>query len=79
MKIVKIIWMDTISTDGWFSNEEALKWVKDDIGEIHDVGYLLEKNKDYVVISPSYSYKVNQYDYLKKIPTKVIKKIITIK
>jgi len=68
MKKVEIKWIDALSNDGWFTKEDAIKWANDDKGLIIDIGFLVHKTKDWVLISPSYSEITEQHGYLKKIP-----------
>ena len=73
-KIVYIEWLDALSKDGWVNEEEKEKWCKDkDV--VMDVGFLLIKDKEITIIAQSISGATGHYGYLKKIPTKCIKKL----
>lgn len=71
-KIYYIEWLDALSRDGWLDVEEAKTWwKKKDL--IEDVGFLVKKDKDVVIIAQSISQATGDYGYLKKIPIKTIK------
>lgn len=50
-KLVKIGWADAIENENtWHTLEEATQWHKDDDWIVHQTGWLLEENKDYIVL-----------------------------
>ena len=52
MQLVKIGWADAIENlNGWHTLEEALEWAKDDNWIVHQVGWILEETKDYILLS----------------------------
>jgi len=55
-KLIKIGWADAIENqDGWHTLEEAQEWHKDDDWIVHQVGWILEETKDYIVLFNKYN------------------------
>jgi len=75
IQLVKVEWVDALSKDGWYYVDEAIDWAKKPFEEVVDVGWLLKKTKTYILLSPSFSNTTNQFDYIKKIPLGIIKRI----
>lgn len=76
MKIVKVEWVDSYSTDSWVSNDDVIK----EMGYKYvmtTVGYLFKTTKDGVIICQSYN--DTMVSGLLHIPKECIKKIETIK
>jgi len=71
--MIYVEWIDALSRDGWINAEDTEAWFKD-IDMVCDVGFLIIKTKEYIVLAQSYSSATEQYGYLKKIPLSSIKK-----
>jgi len=50
-KLVKVKWIDTFSEECWVDIKGAKKWAKEDDGVCNTRGWLLEKNKKYIIIA----------------------------
>ena len=72
MKVVYIEWLDSYGISGWHDYDCL------DVPACKSIGYLLEENKDKVVICQSYSEAGQKYSIL-AIPKCSIKKRKTIK
>ena len=65
--IVRVVWLDSGYSSGWVRNGRKQKLCK-----ITSVGYLLKKNKNRVVISPSINIKGGQHFGPISIPRSVV-------
>ena len=80
MKLIYLKWKDACSNSGWFTKEEALKWAKDSIWVVEQVGWLLEENKEYIILigrqDGDRDEKTRSLGMLQKIPkTWIVKRI----
>jgi len=70
--LVRIEWIDACSNSGWFTEKEMLKWANDHSNyRCENVGYLITKTKDYIVVASRISQnndEERQYGNLQKIP-----------
>ena len=83
-RLIQIGWADAIENlDGWHTKAEALGWAKDDDWSVHQVGWVLEENKDYILLSNKQNDasggRDSHFGGLFKIPKPWIKYIKTIK
>ena len=54
-KIVLVMWEDIISTDdNWRTPDEGLDWSASEQSIVRQIGYLLDKDENYVTICSSY-------------------------
>ncbi len=52
---VYVEWEDIIATNGeWRSPGEAKAWNKETSGLVHQLGFIVAKNEDYVILTESY-------------------------
>jgi len=50
-KLVKVKWIDIFSEGVWKTIDEAKEWAKENDGTCYTTGWLLEKNKKYIIIA----------------------------
>jgi len=66
------------SNDGWHHPSDLKTWGESGDGIVHTFGFLLEKTKEYFLVSPSVAEKndfsCEQYNFLLKIPRGCVKK-----
>lgn len=80
--IVYIEWCDAMAyLDTWTSTDDAIEWSKSNEGMVKQVGYLISKDKDHILLASRIGFINTDEPELGgvfKIPTKWVKKIITI-
>ena len=81
--LVYIEWEDAISNSGWFDQEEFDDWKNNKGFIVHEVGWIIEENKTYIVLASRYHPQDNdkygstsKWGMLQKIPKTWIKKHI---
>lgn len=76
MKIVKVLWEDTMSYDDWCKTEDATK--EEGWNSYHEtVGFLLKKTKTHTyVVSTLNSPKKDRSSGVWRFPNKIIKKVV---
>jgi len=76
--MIYLQWADATSPhDAWWTEEQALRWAKNDSYWIEQIGFLIEENRDYILLATSRSTTSSsdapeteiQYGHLQKIPT----------
>jgi hypothetical protein len=54
-KLVYVLWEDITQTDSsWRDLEEALDWSNSEVSLVHQVGFLLDKDENYITLICSY-------------------------
>jgi len=74
-KIYKITWRDIAGGKNWMSESEALRWGKKQFKlEYYTVGYILYKDKDFLLIAGSFYEEDEEtvYNDISMIPKSVI-------
>ena len=71
MKLVKIVWVDSATIDGWVSVDFAESF---DPSECVTVGWVVKKTREYITVTSSRSDTVN-YSQLMTIPRKCVTSI----
>lgn len=89
MKLVYIEWADAVSpVEGWKTKTEVLEWSKEESYWVGQVGWVLEENDKYIIISSQHnrnektdgsSMLEDQYAHVVKIPKTWIRKRKTLK
>lgn len=80
MTLKKITWVDIAGGDSWMSAKDATKWGREKYHEhITTTGYVIHRNKYFVVIAATYDEAQGNFHDVSMIPTAVIKKIETLK
>ena len=73
-KLVYIEWADAITpTEGWKTEDETLRWAKEEDYWVSQVGWILEENKKYILLAAQMNTSkaetvANQYGHIIKIP-----------
>lgn len=52
-KLVSIKWVDAVANANWFTVVEALNWAKISLNVVDEVGYLIQENSEYLLLSSS--------------------------
>ncbi len=80
MTLKKITWVDIAGGDSWMDSREATKWGREKYHElITTTGYIIHRNKFYVVIAATFDESQGNYHDISMIHMGVIKKIETLK
>lgn len=74
-KLVKVKWQDIVSNSNWKTLEEAHEWAEKEMGVCYSVGWLIEKNKDYILVAGTYDQDSEEYNDISKIPVPNVYKI----
>lgn len=79
--LVKVIWRDITTIEGregaWMDKDAIIERAKEVFDDDYiTVGYVVEKNEDYLVIAATIDKKNDSYADVSMIPASVIKKII---
>ena len=76
LKKVYVEWEDVVAESGWYKMDKAIEWCEDKQQSlITDIGFIVIENEDYIALTQSYYECDQEYDGIKKIPRKYIKKI----
>jgi len=79
-KIVYIEWVDALSEDNWYSEEDIDEWLKNGEESCRSIGWVVKENKKYIVIASLIGKEdTDSVSLLMKIPKPLIKKIKIIK
>lgn len=63
--LVEVTWVDSHAEEGWIDLKDATKRAADkDALKVHNVGYLIAENKDYLLLSSGISPGVDSEDDL---------------
>jgi hypothetical protein len=73
--LVLIQWTDTICNTQWRHDEDVDEWAGEQKWLVSDVGYLLRKTEEYVVLAGSWAKAEGQFKNLSKIPRGMVKVI----
>jgi len=69
---VYIEWQDTSTLHGWYIQKEGKRWADEGGWPIHEIGFVVEVNKKYLLLASSYSpedwWQDKKYGELTKIP-----------
>ena len=79
MKIVEVMWNDSVSMSRWQSVSTVDKFVKDGSDKIRSVGYLYKKTKKAVVLVQSVHGSEQNYAEALKIPRECVTNIKVLK
>lgn len=78
--LVWVIWNDIVATDAtWRDADDAIHWVDTECGLVHQVGFQLEKNDEYVVLIDSFFEEGTTVGTVTRIPIATVKEIKIIK
>lgn len=73
-KLVYCEWIDVTSTDSsWRSSEEATDWADDVNSIVHQTGFLVLKDQDYLVLACSYMPDLDLVGAVVRIPMTSVK------
>lgn len=77
--LVFCIWEDIVATDtNWRDKEAADEWVKTETGRVHQTGFLLSKDDQYLVLMDSYFPYSTTVGSVTRIPSQNIIQCITL-
>ena len=52
MKLIYVKWKDAMASDtSWMSLDQAIEWGEDVCSDIDEIGYLIEENKEYILLA----------------------------
>jgi len=72
-ELVLVKWIDIVSENNWMTKEEAIKWADNNKGIQYTVGWVLKRNKSYILIASTRDEKLNEgFNDFNKIPLKNI-------
>lgn len=71
MEVIHVVWVDSEAFNDWTEIEEAIE----PLGETHSVGFVVDRNRDFVLLACSYDPETNSVNAAMKIPQKAIKRI----
>ena len=78
LQLVKIKWLDISGHSEWSSIDEALHWAEKETGYCTTVGWILERNRQYLVVASTKADDDTVND-INKIPIKNILDITKLK
>lgn len=67
--LVHIEWHDAYSNPSWMSRSDYDEWYNPSHMTVHEVGWLVEKNKSCVVVASRFNPRSGQYGLFQMIPT----------
>lgn len=74
--IVYCVWEDIVSTDtAWKSLDEAIDWVDSESGLVSQVGFMLEKNDEYLILMDSFFNNEDTIGAITRIPIECVRYI----
>lgn len=72
--LVYCIWSDIISSDSnWRDLDSAIQWVDDESGLVSQVGFMLEKNDEYLILLDSFFNEGDMVGSVTRIPVETVK------
>jgi hypothetical protein len=72
--LVFVQWEDIISTDtSWRELDDAIHWIDTETGIVNQVGFLLEKHEDYVILMDSFFEEGDTIGAITRIPKNTVK------
>lgn len=77
--MVMVEWVDTYTDSRWQTREDLINDSKEFPYMVKTLGFLLNKNKRYVLVSPTFAVNHDKHGNGTHIPTKSIKKITKLK
>jgi hypothetical protein len=72
---IEIVWHDIVYNAGWNPVDELPAYIKEKNYEVVQVGYFIEYNNDFMIITDSFFVDKKTFGTIHKIPKSVIKKI----
>jgi hypothetical protein len=77
VKLILLEWCDAITSfDGWTDLDEIIEWGKTEEWIIKQAGYIVEENREYILIASKYNpqRRGDKYSEITKIPKTWIRK-----
>lgn len=73
-KLIYCQWLDITATEsGWRTQEEAENWADEVDSIVHQTGFLISKDEDYLILACSYIPGLDLIGTTVRIPTSTIK------
>ena len=67
--LVQIEWHDAYANSNWMDDEEFQEWKRDPtVMKVHEVGWLIEQDKDKYILAHRYNQGLNRYGMFQMIP-----------
>lgn len=78
--LVQIEWTDAFANSNWMDEEEFNEWKKDHKAmTVHDIGWLMEQDKDKVIVASRFNESLGMYGLFQMIPKTWVKIIVLAK
>ena len=79
-KFVKVIWHDACSRAAWQDLREIKDWIDNDKGYLcENVGWVIDENKDFIVVCARKTDFDKTYGLCEKLPKKMIREVVLLK